>query len=123
MAYRPEGRDIMIMFFVYAIQSIPTKQIYIGQTKDIEERLRCHNSGYVKSAKARKPWVLLAFEEFEDRNKARWLERELKKSKGRRLRWIEKNHINAGLRHRFQPGGLTGRRGGRGFIEKAIEIL
>jgi predicted GIY-YIG superfamily endonuclease len=79
---------------VYAIQSIKYKQIYIGQTENIKERLCCHNSGYVKSTKGRIPWVLIAFEEFEGRNKARWVEKELKMSNGKRLRWIKKNHVD-----------------------------
>ena len=82
------------MFFVYAIKSLPTKQIYIGFTENIEKRLHYHNSGYVKSTGKRKPWILLAIEGFELKNKARWVERELKTSKGNRLEWIERNRIN-----------------------------
>ena len=79
------------MFIVYAIKNVPTGQIYIGQTKDIKRRLRYHNSGLVKSTRNRRPWVLLAFGEYESRNKARWIEKELKESRGKRLRWVEKN--------------------------------
>jgi putative endonuclease len=82
------------VFFVYAIKSLPTKQIYIGQTEDIEKRLKYHNSRYVKSTKEKKPWILLAMEGFEDRNKARWIENELKRSRGKRLKWIKENKIN-----------------------------
>jgi predicted GIY-YIG superfamily endonuclease len=31
------------MYYVYAIKSITTGKIYIGQTDDIEKRLRQHN--------------------------------------------------------------------------------
>jgi putative endonuclease len=82
------------VFFVYAIESLPTKQIYIGQTEDIEKRLNYHNSGYVKATDNRKPWILLAIEGFEERDKARWTERELKSSRGKRLKWIERNKFN-----------------------------
>jgi len=82
------------VFFVYAIKSLPTKQVYIGQTEDIEKRLKYHNSGYVKATGNRKPWILLAIEGFEKRDKARWTERELKRSRGKRLKWIERNKFN-----------------------------
>ncbi|MCX5859923.1 MAG: four helix bundle protein [Proteobacteria bacterium] len=81
------------MFFIYAIESLPTKQIYIGQTNNIEKRLGYHNSGYIKSTKKRKPWTLLAMEIVEDRKKASWIEKELKESKGKRLKWIERNRV------------------------------
>ena len=81
------------MFVVYAIQSMRTNQVYVGQTENIEKRLHYHNAGYVKSTCNRRPWVILAFEKCESRDKARWIERELKKSKGKRLKWIERNLI------------------------------
>jgi putative endonuclease len=81
------------MFTVYAIESVTVKRIYIGYTKNIVERLKYHNSGYVKSTVQDRPWKLVAIEKIEDQNKARWLERSLKKSKGKRIKWLNENHI------------------------------
>ena len=81
------------MFFVYAIESLGVERIYIGYTKDSDERLKYHNSGYVKSTSQDRPWKLVAFEKVENENEARWLERTLKKSRGTRFKWLRKNRI------------------------------
>jgi len=81
------------MYFVYAIQSLSKKRIYIGHTKDFKKRLQYHNAGYVKSTSNARPWVLLALDEFDTRSKARWIERELKRSSGKRRKWISKYKV------------------------------
>jgi putative endonuclease len=81
------------MFIVYAIESSAIKRIYIGHTEDIDERLKYHNSGYVKSTSQDRPWRLVVFEKVESKNEARWLERSLKKSRGKRKKWLCKNRI------------------------------
>ncbi len=78
---------------VYAIKSEVSNRIYIGHTRDIDTRLNYHNSGYVKTTKAEGPWQLIALEEFKDRKTARWIERQLKQSKGRRVKWVGKNSV------------------------------
>jgi len=81
------------MFFVYAIRSDTGNRIYIGQAKDVERRLKYHNSGYVRSTFQDRPWVLVAKQGVESRNEARWLERQLKRSAGRRDKWLVKNGL------------------------------
>ena len=81
------------MFYVYAIESLSAKRIYIGHSKDTDGRLMYHNSGYVKSTAKDRPWKLVALENFESKDEARWMERSLKISRGRRLRWIKKNRV------------------------------
>lgn len=81
------------MFNVYAIESVAIDRIYIGHTKDMDARLKSHNSGYVRSTAKGSPWRLIALEKVESKNMASWLERSLKKSRGKRLKWIEKNRI------------------------------
>ena len=78
---------------VYAIESESVNRIYIGYTKDIDARLKYHNSGYVKSTAKDRPWRLIALEIVKSKNKARWLERSLKKSRGKRLKWVKRNGI------------------------------
>jgi putative endonuclease len=81
------------MFKVYAIESSRRKRVYIGHTKEIDKRLKYHNSGYVKSTSRDRPWRLVAFQNFESKDEARWLERSLKKSRGKRKKWLSKNCI------------------------------
>jgi len=83
------------MFNVYAIKSVATDRIYIGHTQDINVRLKYHNSGYVKSTAKDRPWKLIALKKFEDKNGARWIEQSLKKSRGKRLKWIGENRIRS----------------------------
>jgi putative endonuclease len=89
----PPRRIISFMFKVYAIESLKIKRIYIGHTRNINERLKYHNSGYVKSTAKNRPWKIVAFEKVENRDDARWLERSLKKSKGKRIKWLNRNSI------------------------------
>jgi putative endonuclease len=79
------------MFCVYALESEEAKRIYVGHTHDIDSRLKNHNSGRVKSTAKDRPWRLVALEKVESKNEARWLERSLKKSRGKRIKWME-NH-------------------------------
>ena len=79
------------MVYVYAIRSNLTGRIYIGQTENVTARIVSHNDGQVKSTKKDRPWDLIAVDEFETREEARWRERELKKSHGRRMRWVEEH--------------------------------
>ena len=83
----------MKMFFVYAIMSESNSRIYIGQTNDVYKRLMYHNRGYVPSTEKDRPWSLLSIEEFNTREEARWRERGLKKSRGKRTRWIQTHYI------------------------------
>jgi predicted GIY-YIG superfamily endonuclease len=83
------------MFCVYAIESLAIKRIYIGHTNHINARLKYHNSGYVKSTAKDRPWRLVALEKVESKDEARWIERSLKKSRGKRVKWIEKNRIKS----------------------------
>lgn len=80
-------------YCVYAIQSEMTGRIYIGQTNQLQRRLADHNEGRVKSTKHERPWSVLAIEQFVGRSQARWFENCLKRSKGKRLAWLEKNIV------------------------------
>jgi putative endonuclease len=81
------------MYVVYAIESCSTARVYIGQTQDMDARLSSHNQGLVASTKKDRPWKLLAIEMFETREGSRWCEHQLKESRGRRLKWIEKHKL------------------------------
>ncbi|MEN8249375.1 MAG: GIY-YIG nuclease family protein [Bacteroidota bacterium] len=47
------------MYFTYILFSGKTNSFYKGQTNDLKERLRRHNSGHEKSTKSGCPWLLL----------------------------------------------------------------
>jgi putative endonuclease len=74
-------------FSVYAIQN-QSGRIYIGQTMDFANRLLMHNKGVVPSTLADRPWHVLKIEEFATRDHARYFERQLKKSRGKRQKWL-----------------------------------
>ena len=90
------------MFWVYAIKSRKCGRIYIGQTINLDKRLSTHNKGQVKSTQRDRPWFLIACECCETRDQTRWKEFNLKKSRGKRLKWLEE--FSTGLR----PGGRDG---------------
>ena len=75
-------------FYVYGIKSSRTGRVYVGQGKDDRQRLRQHNAGHVSSTKTDRPWTLVAEQTVETRAQARWIEYQLKKSKGKRERWL-----------------------------------
>ena len=66
------------MFYVYLLKSLVNNKYYIGYTNDMNSRLRKHNNGDVRSTRKFRPWMLLGFEVYENRNEARWREHELK---------------------------------------------
>jgi len=83
------------MFEVYAIRSFLSGRVYIGQTRDVTIRLQRHNSGFVKSTSGECPWQLIAVERVRSRDEARWIERNLKSSLGKRNTWLRDNALTA----------------------------
>ena len=81
------------MFTVYAIRSLSTGRIYIGQTTNLEGRLRDHNAGRVQSTRRDKPWVLHALHRVSNRKEAMFVEWRIKRSRGTRLKWLAKNRV------------------------------
>jgi predicted GIY-YIG superfamily endonuclease len=77
-------------FIVYAIQSV-SGRIYVGQTEDVTKRLALHNAGAVKSPKHDRPWQLLKIQVFDTREQARYFEWCLKRSQGKRQKWLQEN--------------------------------
>ncbi len=81
------------MFIVYAIKSVINGRIYVGQTDNIERRLKQHNDGHCISTRSDLPWRVCDIEKFETRSEARWCERQLKRSRGRRLKWFDTHKV------------------------------
>jgi putative endonuclease len=70
------------VYEVYIIKSTVTGRYYIGQTNDLNDRIRRHNSGYELSTKKGVPWRLIHNEEFTTRTEAMKRERKIKSYKG-----------------------------------------
>ncbi len=70
------------MYSVYILKSLKDYGYYIGQTDNLEKRLKNHNGGRVRSTKTRIPFVLVKSELYNTRGKARIRENYLKKLKG-----------------------------------------
>ena len=87
------------MCMVYAIKSEKTGRIYIGQTNNIQNRIKRHNIGLVKSTKRDIPWNLYAYEIVTDRKEGMKLEWRIKKSRGSQLKWLENNMMNLGIQN------------------------
>jgi predicted GIY-YIG superfamily endonuclease len=71
------------MKYVYLLQSIshPNKR-HVGITKDLNKRLKSHNSGESPHTSKYKPWKIVVEVYFEDDYKAEKFERYLKSGSG-----------------------------------------
>ena len=79
-------RDLEGMgYTVYILMSRRTGKIYIGQTEDIHERLRRHNTGRSLYTSSGGPWELVYTEQYQTRSDAAKRERFLKSPGG----WLE----------------------------------
>ena len=90
------------MFFVYILEAEESKRFYIGQTKNLDERVKRHNKGYNLSTRAYIPWKLKWWKEFETRSEAVKTERKLKGIKKRER--LEKVVRENNFRGVAQPG-------------------
>ena len=64
--------------YVYALQSMVDGRIYVGQTADLQNRIKQHNAGCTKTTWFYKPWKLIFKVECFDRIQAREKEKYLK---------------------------------------------
>ena len=71
------------MFYVYILYSASFDRYYIGQSNNLEDRIRRHNSGYIKSTKAYKPWEVVYSETYQSRGESMARESYLKSLKSK----------------------------------------
>ena len=71
--------------FVYILYSEKRSKYYVGQTADIDKRLKRHNQGTVPSTKTGIPWLLVLQIEVSNRSEALLLERKIKKRGAKRF--------------------------------------
>ncbi|MBW7888356.1 MAG: GIY-YIG nuclease family protein [Bacteroidetes bacterium] len=78
-----------MQYFLYILKSVSHNRYYIGQTSNLQERLKRHNRGDNKSTKPYTPWKLIYSESFHSRAEAVKRESFLKSPSG----WIELQNI------------------------------
>jgi putative endonuclease len=71
------------MFFVYILEAVENKRYYIGQTENLEERVKKHNEGKNQSTRPYIPWQLKWCKGYDTRSEAIKVERKLKGIKKR----------------------------------------
>jgi putative endonuclease len=76
---------MIIFFYVYVLESLKNKDIYIGYTNDLRKRVKEHNQGLSKSTKPYAPWKLIYYEACLNREDTQRREKYFKTSQGRRL--------------------------------------
>jgi putative endonuclease len=73
------------MFVVYVLYSDKLNKRYIGSTRDVNSRLKEHNSGKSKFTKTGVPWKLIYKESYQSNQEARRRELFLKSGVGRKF--------------------------------------
>lgn len=73
------------MFYIYCLESLKNKELYIGFTKDLKKRLKEHNQGLNFSTKRYIPWKVIYYEGCVEESDARRREKYLKTTQGGRL--------------------------------------
>jgi predicted GIY-YIG superfamily endonuclease len=72
------------MFYVYLLESLPhPAEVYVGLTDDLRKRLKTHNAGGSPHTAKFKPWRLMTYVAFRDKQRAVEFERYLKSHSGR----------------------------------------
>ncbi len=69
------------MYKVYILQTLENNRYYIGHTNNLDERLKRHNSGKVKSTKPYLPWKIIHTENYQTKSEAYKREMEIKSYK------------------------------------------
>jgi len=72
------------MFFVYILESLKNKKLYIGYTRNLKKRLAEHNSGKSKATKPHRPYKMIYHEAFLNKKDAKKREVYLKSGWGKR---------------------------------------
>jgi putative endonuclease len=80
-----ENSTAIMFWYVYVLESIRSKDLYIGYTSDLRKRLPEHNRGLNFSTKPYLPWQLIHYEAYRHQNDAKRREKYLKTNQGSRL--------------------------------------
>ena len=73
------------MYYVYILQSDYDQSLYYGYTCDLKKRIHEHSVGLSKYTRGKKPWRLIYYEAYKNKNDARKRETFLKSGRGREV--------------------------------------
>lgn len=71
------------MFYVYLLSSKSANKLYVGKSSDLRRRIEEHNTGQNMSTKAHRPWEVIFYEAYTNRDDANRREKYLKTTQGR----------------------------------------
>ena len=72
------------MYYVYLLRSIPfPDKTYVGFSQDLKRRIVAHNNGQSPHTAKYKPWKLVSYTAFLDRQKALAFEKYMKSHSGK----------------------------------------
>lgn len=71
--------------YVYVLQSLKNRSLYIGHTRDLKKRLKQHNNGVNLYTKKYIPWQLIHYEAYRNEKDTKRREKYLKTNQGSRL--------------------------------------
>ncbi|MDO8474197.1 MAG: GIY-YIG nuclease family protein [bacterium] len=84
-----------MFYYVYIIESLKNKSLYIGYTVDLKKRFKEHNDGKSLATKPFRPYKLIFYEAFIDRKDAKAREVYLKSGWGfRSIKKMMENYFN-----------------------------
>ncbi len=75
------NKSIKMNYSVYILYSATFDRYYIGQTNNLDNRIKRHNNGYVRSTKPYRPWKIAFRTNTKDRKSAVRLENQIKSYK------------------------------------------
>ena len=84
---------ILIMYYVYLLQSLKNGNLYIGCTSDLKKRILEHNQNQSYHTKKYAPWRIIYFEGYISKNDAYNREKKLKLHK-QGLRRLKERLLN-----------------------------
>jgi len=73
------------MYYTYILISETSAKLYIGQTNNLETRIKRHNSNKNFTTKNKGPWKLIFYKAFSSRSEAMQFEKKLKSYKNKQL--------------------------------------
>jgi putative endonuclease len=82
----------MDKFFVYIIYSADKDKYYVGQTSNLEDRIKSHLSHISPYTSIANDWKLIYYEELSSRSEAIKRKNEIKRKKSRKyIEWLIKS--------------------------------
>jgi putative endonuclease len=83
------NRAFFMPYHVYILYSRQLERFYVGETEDVEVRLKSHLLGISRYTSAAKDWTLVYLERFETRSQSIAREKEIKRKKSRKyIEWL-----------------------------------